>query len=69
MHFLIKNTAFYRKISLEWQGDRVIYFPDVPWDIATASFLYVQEAPIGMVCFLSELKYKTLRKMHFSDKE
>ena len=46
-----------------------IYVSSIPRDVATASFLYGLTAPICMVCLFSEMKYKTLREMHYSDKE
>ena len=55
-HWNRKETAF-------------IYSSSIPRDVDTASFLYGLAAPICMVCLFSEMKYKTLREMHFSVKE
>ena len=54
-----------------WNGKETafIYVSSIPWDVATASFLYGLTAPICMVCLFSEMNYKTLREMHYSDKE
>ena len=54
-----------------WNGKETafIYVSSIPRDVATASFLYGLTAPICMVCLFSEMKYKTLREVHFSNKE
>ena len=46
-----------------WNGKETafIYVSSIPWDVATASFLYGLTAPICMVCLFSEMNGKTLR--------
>ena len=46
-----------------------IYVSSIPWDVATASFLYGLTASICMVCLFSEMNGKTLREVDFSNKE